>query len=259
MLIHEETNAVKNSWPSMVALVMYNETFCGGSLIDSIHVITAAHCVANFSERQISALRVALGMHSLMPVKDPQVTKTVLRVERHNDFDAKTYYNDIALLTLDSPVVFTETISPICLPPNGSTNQYEYRQTVVIGWGVTTKRIQTRNLFSDGTRPNVLQQITIQTITNAECRSRFDGVVTSGIAAHMICAFSPRKDACDGDSGGPLLVQDMPGNKWTQIGIVSWGIGCAESHLPGVYTRITSFVDWIEKQKQFDLHILRSK
>ncbi|XP_045024532.1 trypsin-1 isoform X2 [Daphnia magna] len=245
-----ETNAVKNSWPSMVALLMYNRQFCGGSLIDSIHVVTAAHCVVSFSARNISKLRVALGMHSLRPVKDPQVTKTVLRVAYHNDFNAETFYNDIALLTLDSPVVFTPTISPICLPPNDSSDQHAYRKTVAIGWGAPTE---------NGTQANVLQQITILTMTNAECRNRFDGVVTSGIADHMICASYPGKDTCTGDSGGPLLVQDMPGAKWIQIGIISWGIGCADPDFPGVYTRISSFVDWIEKQNQLDLHILMSK
>ncbi|KAK4018585.1 hypothetical protein OUZ56_000631 [Daphnia magna] len=96
-------------------------------------------------------------------------------------------------------------------------------------------------------------------MTNAECRNRFDGVVTSGIADHMICASYPGKDTCTGDSGGPLLVQDMPGAKWIQVGIISWGIGCADPDFPGVYTRISSFVDWIEKQNQLDLHILMTK
>ncbi|KAI9558442.1 hypothetical protein GHT06_015227 [Daphnia sinensis] len=132
-----------------------------------------------------SKLRVALGMHSLKPVKDPQVAKMVSRD------------NDIALLTLDLPVVFTPTISPIWLPPKSSSDQHAYRKTVTIGWGVTTE---------NGTKANALKQITNITMTNAVCRSRFDGVVMGEIADHMICAYYPGTASCAINLG-----QEQPG------------------------------------------------
>ncbi|EFX79747.1 hypothetical protein DAPPUDRAFT_304284 [Daphnia pulex] len=237
-IMEGETGAIKNSWTGMVALVINNQQFCGGTLIDSMNVVTAAHCVSRLTSRNIANLRVALGMHTLKPKMDPQVLKKVRRVISHRDFNAETLHNDIALLTLESPVNFTNTISPVCLPPIHLADQYAYRDAVTIGWGRTVE---------NGTQPNVLQQVTIRTITNNECSSTFRGVILSGITDQMLCAGYPGRGICSGDSGGPLFVQPAPGEKWIQVGIVSWGVGCAEPDFPGVYTRISSFIGWINE------------
>lgn len=190
------------------------------------------------SSWDVSRLTVGLGMHVLKPTNDAQVTKKVRRVTRHKAFDSRTLYNDIAILTLESPVFFTQSISPVCLPSAGSTVQYTNKEAAVIGWGA---------LKEGGSQPSVLQQVTVQIITNQKCKSDYGSDAPGGIVDHMLCAAYPGKDSCSGDSGGPLLVQDAPGSPWVQAGIVSWGIGCAQSKYPGVYARVTSFTSWITK------------
>ncbi|XP_046654787.1 trypsin-1-like isoform X1 [Daphnia pulicaria] len=232
------TEAIKNSWPGIVALKNNGRQFCGGSLMSPTHILTAAHCVAHMSSWDVSRLTVELGMHVLKPISDAQVSKKVRRVTRHKGFDSRTLYNDIAILTMESPVLFTSKISPVCLPPAGSTDQYTDKDAAVIGWGA---------LKEGGSQPNALQQVTVQIIANSKCKSSYGSDAPGGIVDHMLCAAYPGKDACSGDSGGPLLVQSSPGSPWIQAGIVSWGIGCAQAKYPGVYTRVTSFMNWIGK------------
>lgn len=232
------TDAVKNSWPFIVALLNNKRQFCGGSIMDSTRILTAAHCVAHMSSWDVARLEVALGMHNLKPSMDYQVLKKVRRVTRHRGFDSRTLYNDIAILTLDSPIDYTSTISPVCLPPSDSSDQYTDKEAAVIGWGA---------IREGGGQPSVLQQVTVQIMTNDKCKNMYGSDAPGGIVDHMLCAAYPNKDSCSGDSGGPLLVQQNPGSPWIQAGIVSWGIGCAQTKYPGVYARVTSFMNWIAR------------
>eukprot|EP00090_Calanus_glacialis_P033644 TRINITY_DN55945_c0_g1_i1.p1 TRINITY_DN55945_c0_g1~~TRINITY_DN55945_c0_g1_i1.p1 ORF type:complete len:120 (+),score=32.97 TRINITY_DN55945_c0_g1_i1:2-361(+) len=102
------------------------------------------------------------------------------------------------------------------------------------GWGVTQE---------GGQKAQYLREVRVKTMKNAECgRSYGPGSITTS----MLCAAEDGKDACQGDSGGPLVVRE--GNKkYVQIGLVSWGAGCARREYPGVYTRITKVHSWIMK------------
>ena len=192
---------------------------------------------------------------------------------------------------MESPVFFTSTVSPVCLPPAGSNDLYTDKDAAVIGWGalkegnsgnsiVDWREIRTNWiwtelfkirvwLFLGGSQPTALQQVTVQVITNERCKNNYGSDAPGGIVDHMLCAAYPGKDSCSvsassvtvsnrsiksfilgslqGDSGGPLLVQSSPGSPWIQAGIVSWGIGCAQAKYPGVYARVTSFMNWIGK------------
>lgn len=157
---------------------------------------------------------------------------------------------------MDSPVQFTQQIRPICLP-SGSAN-YASQTATVIGWG---------SLQESGAQPSVLQEVNIPIWSNAECRAKYGNAAPGGIVEHMLCAGRANRDSCSvsytiiidhtqcskcymsmlllqGDSGGPLMVNN---GKWTQVGIVSWGIGCGKGQYPGVYTRVTHFLPWITK------------
>ncbi|KAI9554581.1 hypothetical protein GHT06_019854 [Daphnia sinensis] len=238
MLSYEEqrivggTAAEKNSWPSVASLRRNGQFFCGGSLIAEDKILTAAHCVDKVSSTEMKQLTVELGMHKLNP-SDAQIKKSVRQITIHSGWDSNTNRNDIAILTLQSPVTYSKDISPICLPPVGLSDQFVSKDAAIIGWG-TTK--------SGGSLPNVLQQATVKVLNNAKCKESYPKLVNS-----MLCAAAPKTDSCQGDSGGPLMVRTSPGSPWTQTGIVSYGIGCALAKYPGVYTRVTSFRPWIKQ------------
>lgn len=122
-------------------------------------------------------------------------------------------YNDVAILTLESPVFFTQTISPVCLPPSGSNDQYTDKDAAVIGWGalkegkhsMKTRILKWSHIFDEkkiydfivgGGQPSVLQQVTVQIITNAKCKSSYGSDAPGGIVDHMLCAAYPGKDSC---------------------------------------------------------------
>ncbi|KAI9553935.1 hypothetical protein GHT06_019206 [Daphnia sinensis] len=237
------TTTAMESPDLLVAILNNGKQFCGGSLIDPIHILTAAHCVAHLSSWDIPRLEVVLGMHVLKPSIDPEaLRKKVKRVTRHRGFDSYTLYNDIAIITLMSPVTYGPTISPICLPTKMFSTTYAGKEAVVVGWG---------SLKEDGIQPNVLQQVTVRIKTNAQCKKDYGTDAPGGIANHMLCAGTAGKDACSGDSGGPLVMQAARGAPWVQAGIVSWGIGCGEAQYPGVYTRTASFMNWIRTNAKF--------
>jgi len=89
-----------------------------------------------------------------------------------------------------------------------------------------------------GATSAILREVTYPVITNQRCATMY-----SGITSRMLCAYEPGKDSCSGDSGGPFFVTQ--GSEILQIGIVSWGIGCAGVGAPGVYTRVSTIVSWV--------------
>lgn len=186
------------------------------------------------SSWDVARLTVRLGDHNIKINSEVRhIEKKVKRVVRHRGFDSRTLYNDVALLTMDSPVTFTKSIRPICLPTGNAA--YVGQSATVIGWG---------SLREGGPQPAVLQKVSIPIWTNQECRSKYGNAAPGGIVEHFLCAGEAGRDSCSGDSGGPLMIKNGP---WVQVGIVSWGIGCGKGQYPGVYTRVTSFMPWITK------------
>ena len=120
---------------------------------------------------------------------------------------------------------------PICLPD--PAQDYDNVSALVTGWG--------RN-SSSGPPSNILQEATVTTMTNSQCRS--SSHKHDRITENMICAQAAGRDACKGDSGGPLAVLGQDGS-YSQIGVVSWGKGCARQGYPGVYTRLTALLPWL--------------
>ena len=113
-----------------------------------------------------------------------------------------------------------------------------FQDLTVTGWG---------RLYQDyPLRPSILHEVNVPVITNWEC-SKSIGLQGPPIKSGMICAGYPRggKDTCSGDSGGPAAWTDSDLRSYL-IGITSWGIGCAQPNLPGVYTRVTEYLDWID-------------
>ncbi|XP_066590810.1 proclotting enzyme-like [Prorops nasuta] len=227
-------NADPGEWPWIAALFNAGRQFCGGSLIDDKHILTAAHCVAHMNSWDVARLTVRLGDYNIKTNHEVRhIERRVKRVVRHRGFNSRTLYNDVALLTLNEPVPFTEQIRPICLP--SGSQLYSGKTATVIGWG---------SLRESGPQPAVLQEVSIPVWSNSECKIKYGAAAPGGIVDSFLCAGRAAKDSCSGDSGGPLMVND---GRWTQVGIVSWGIGCGKGQYPGVYTRVTHFLPWINK------------
>ncbi|XP_050721852.1 transmembrane protease serine 9-like [Eriocheir sinensis] len=229
--------AAPHTHPWIAALFNGPKQFCGGSLIDSTHILTAAHCVAHMSQIDIQNLRVRLGAHNLLAVERTAQEVKVSRVVRHKDYDSRKLYNDVAMLTLSNPVEYTNEVRPVCLDASG--RKYNGEDVTVAGWG---------SMYEGGPQPSDLHKATLRVVSQPDCRNKYGPAAPGGIIESYLCAGTGGKDSCQGDSGGPLV--KFVDGVWTQVGLVSWGIGCGKGHYPGIYSRVSSFLPWIRRVKK---------
>ncbi|XP_018495222.1 proclotting enzyme-like [Galendromus occidentalis] len=244
-------DAKKGDWPWQVLVLMRNregefESHCGGSLISHRHVLSASHCFV-LSPKKVtdaSLFRVRLGEHDLSRRSQDSVERSVVRLITHENFEYGLNTNDIALMFMNQDVTFNRYISPICLPyskniiPDNITEKYAY----VTGWG------RTRYL---GKTAEVLQQASFPIWDSKRCSDAYKAVHIDHVdRERFICAGdeSGVQDSCQGDSGGPLVrPEGYAPTRFYQVGIVSFGVRCATKGFPGVYTRVTNYLDWINK------------
>ncbi|KAK7072085.1 Testisin [Halocaridina rubra] len=221
--------ATPGEYPWQVALVI-GSSICGGTLIKTDWVLTAAHCFVLTGE---SSANVIFGAHDITSVStDPNVIAIASSsVTTHPDYDDISQNNDIALVYLGQDVTFNNRIKPICLSQAGDFVAGD--KLVTTGWGVTE---------SGGEVSSKLREVSLDAISNSECSSLYQNSFT--ITSNMICTLTPSKDACQGDSGGPLIRQLQDGT-WVQVGIVSFGLGCGEATNPGVFAKVSNYIDWI--------------
>ncbi|XP_038123517.1 suppressor of tumorigenicity 14 protein-like [Cyprinodon tularosa] len=157
------------------------------------------------------------------------------RIIIHEFYNSMTFDYDIALLELNEPLEFSNTIQPICLP--SSSHVFPPGMSCwITGWGAARE---------GGGVQIVLQKASVKIINDNICNEVLGGRLTS----RMFCSgfLAGGVDACQGDSGGPLVCFEESG-KWFQAGIVSWGVGCARRDKPGVYSRVTKLRDWIKRE-----------
>ncbi|XP_052754319.1 serine proteinase stubble [Galleria mellonella] len=229
-------------WPWQISLRQYRTSTylhkCGAALLNENWAITAAHCVEHVPP---SELLVRLGEYDLASESEPYgfAERRVQIVASHPHFDPATFEYDLALLRFYEPVKFQPNILPICVPDND--DDFVGKTAYVTGWG---------RLYDEGPLPSVLQEVQVPVINNTACEAMYQA---AGYNEHIpnifICAGRRRggADSCEGDSGGPMVVQRERDNRFVLGGVISWGIGCAEPNQPGVYTRISEFRDWINQ------------
>jgi hypothetical protein len=212
--------------------------FCGGSLIAKDVVLTAAHC-------QGGKYSVVIDRHDLGKNNGEKIDmKTEIFHPKYND---KTTDNDFNLVILDRPT--TANVELVKLNSKKSVPDIG-EEVTVMGWGDT-------NILGDiQDLSDVLMKVDVNVISNQECddsEGTIDGWYDSyegQITDQMLCAKNNKKDACQGDSGGPLVIPgiDKNGADDIQVGVVSWGIGCASKNFPGVYARVSSSYEWIRQE-----------
>ncbi|XP_072441448.1 suppressor of tumorigenicity 14 protein homolog isoform X2 [Chiloscyllium punctatum] len=231
-------DAELGEWPWQVSL--HFDTLghtCGATLINTGWLLSVSHCFHDvypykYSDRLL--WKAFIGLHSQSFSESFVETRLIKRMIIHEQFNNFTMDYDIALLELSEPVVYNNYIQPVCLPSALHVFPAN-RKCYITGWGL---------LQEEGRLPLVLQKGEVRIINQTTCNNFVGNIVSS----RMLCAgyLTGQVDACEGDSGGPLACEE-PSGKWFLAGIVSWGQGCGRYGHPGVYTRITKFQDWIQR------------
>lgn len=206
---------------------------CGGSILNERWVVTAAHCVDGARTRN---LRVVAGDHHRTQNEGVEQTVGLARIVEHPAYDPFTSENDIALLELSSPLILSparRTAAIGLFTPADSAAGLDAPGTMatISGWGTTSE---------GGSLPAVLKFAQVPVVSDADARDAYGDIADSMIGAGFD---QGGIDTCQGDSGGPLVLQTPAGPRLA--GLTSFGIGCARAGLPGIYTEVSFFNDFI--------------
>ncbi|CAH0728254.1 unnamed protein product, partial [Brenthis ino] len=225
---------------------------CGGSIINSRYILTAAHCVHNkkiagvrIGEFDIRSKEDCQGEYPLTICESHIQDISVEEVIPHKDYQRTPIENDIALLRLRKPINLTlKNAKPVCLPVPKELRELQItsgdKRGTVTGWGLT----------ETGSESAILRKVNIPILSAVTCREFYNKNLAPGspdMTLNKICAGEMDKDSCSGDSGGPLMLEDEVDGiyRTIQYGIVSFGPRQCGSLFPGVYTDVTKYIKWI--------------
>lgn len=231
-------------WPTIIALMERRPNaaptlVCGGTVIARQTVLTAAHCVDQMEARQRAEPRtIFLARENTQDLHTGQGRDIEIKSwTKHEDYDRSTYLNDVGLLALaDSATVPSQALAGADRRGNASAGG---EMATVAGFGRTSE---------GGALSSKLLQTDVPLLDQAECRRLYGAHRIT--EANFCAGFADgRVDSCGGDSGGPLSIMDAASGSMVQIGIVSWGVGCARRNNYGVYTSVGQFESWIRARE----------
>uniref|UniRef100_A0A4W3K4L5 Chymotrypsinogen B-like n=1 Tax=Callorhinchus milii TaxID=7868 RepID=A0A4W3K4L5_CALMI len=222
--------AAPGSWPWQASIQDRSDWhFCGGSLIQSQWVITAAQCGVrtNFI---CGLLACKIGGENLL------TSSLFLQVIVHPQYNPKTMSYDMALLKLEMPVTVNDHVSTVCLPT--ATDLFPSGMfCTTTGWGLTNPNGMDIGL------PTKLHQASLPLVSKSECEKKWGS--SSIISDDMLCAGGAGATSCLGDAGSPLVCEKN--NAWYLVGVVSWGTASCNLSIPAVYARVTQAQPWIDQ------------
>lgn len=223
------TTAALGEFPYIVSLSRSGSHFCGGVLINAYTVVTAAHC----SIYSASTVKVRAGT---LTWASGGTQVSVSSIVSHPSYSSSTTDNDVAVWHLSTAIPTSSTIGYATLPVQGSDPVANSTVTTA-GWGTTSE--------NSSTLPSALRKVSVPVVARATCQAEYADV--NPVTTNMFCAglAAGGKDSCSGDSGGPII----DASTGVLVGLVSWGVGCAEAGYAGVYTRLGNYVTWVNSNK----------
>lgn len=228
------SEAPPNSWPWQVSLQVRGQHRCGGSVVAPGWILSAGHCFLRVS--QPNQWTVVAGEHDLRRNSGREQVRNVVQIITNPGFRGNFVPGgpfDMVLMKLAQPLQYNAYVQPVCLPPQGISEDLQQRTCMLTGWG-RTKGPQ------DSTK---LQQVGGPIISPATCRRVWGN---RKIVSQQICFGTGLYGGCQGDSGGPLVCRSQAG-QWIQVGVVSWGnTQCKVRGYPTVFTRVSSMANWIQ-------------
>ncbi|XP_015246617.1 PREDICTED: acrosin-like [Cyprinodon variegatus] len=234
--------APEGAWPWQVSIQILSSHHCGGTIINSLWILTAAHCFNFHKFLSNDYFQVVMGLNVFSTPGPHTQTRSISKIIMHEDYNEFTSDNDVALLLLSSPLNFTDHVQPCCTPHNMSHEAaLNLSYCFITGWGST---------YFNGEPVDRLQEAEVELINRTRCNQEtwYNGIITE----NMICAGleTGGVDTCQGDSGGPLQCYSEKENSFYVVGVTSFGEKCGLPYRPGVYSKTSRFADWLKANQE---------